>query len=67
MGLPCSPFLQGGDLGQGDKRGIVQLLGKKRQAVRIRKSLQVGKNVQDPVTSHVETHFQMVNEWLIQP
>jgi hypothetical protein len=44
--------VEGGDLGQGNNCGIVQLLGKHRQVIRRRKSFQVRKNVQYPVTSH---------------
>jgi hypothetical protein len=44
--------MEGGDLGQGNYCGIVQLLGKHRQIVCRRKSFQVRKNVQYPVASH---------------
>jgi len=45
MRLAVSPFLKGGDLGQRNNGGIVQLLRQSGQIVRQRKAAQIGKNV----------------------
>ncbi|WP_425659320.1 hypothetical protein [Roseobacter sp. EG26] len=53
MSRALRPIVKGGDLGQGYNCGIIQLFGEHRQIVGSRKSFQVRKNVQNPVTSHV--------------
>jgi hypothetical protein len=67
MRLAVGPFFKGGDLAQRNNCGVIQLFRQSGQIVRQRKAAQINKNVQNPVTSHVQTLFKMVNETLIQP